>query len=204
VNTTTNGTVSEPTAGTDEWLTGNKLDRADFVSGGSSSDSIATGVAGTYDATPLQILNRMARKLDENNVPKEDRWFVGDPVFYEKLRDEDSKLLHGDWDSNKNGDILTNGKVTGMKLRGFTLYESQNLPYIGTGPGTVDTNGSSSHYGVICAGHRSAVATAEQMAKTESMRSSDSFGDVVRGMHLYGRKILRSESLVRAIYNINA
>ena len=82
----------------------------------------------------------------------------------------------------------SNGKISSNKVRGFELYSSNNCPYIGTGPGTADNNGSSANYGVIVAGHRSAVASAEQISKTESFRSQDAFADVVRGMHLYGRK----------------
>jgi hypothetical protein len=55
---------------------------------------------------------------------------------------------------------------------------------------------------VIVAGHSSAVATAEQINKTETYRDPDSFADIVRGMHLYGRKVLRPEALVNAIYNV--
>ena len=59
-----------------------------------------------------------------------------------------------------------------------------------------------SNYGVIVAGHSSAVATAEQINKTETYRDPDSFADIVRGMHLYGRKILRPEAIVTAKYNV--
>jgi hypothetical protein len=45
------------------------------------------------------------------------------------------------------------------------------------------------------------VATAQQITKTETYRDPDSFADIVRGMHLYGRKILRPEALVTAKYN---
>ena len=66
-----------------------------------------------------------------------------------------------------------------------------------TGPGTSGTANQIANYGVIMAGHDSAVATAEQINKTESYRDPDSFADIVRGMHLYGRKILRPEALVQ-------
>ncbi len=59
---------------------------------------------------------------------------------------------------------------------------------------------NTSNYGVIVAGHSSSVATAEQINKTETYRDPDSFADIVRGMHLYGRKILRPEGLVNAKY----
>ncbi len=199
-NTTTSGSVANTSAGTDEWLTAQKLARDDFVSGGSASDSIAVGVAGTYDVTPLAILNRMNRIMDLYNVPKDGRWVVVDPVFVEILMDENSKFMNHDYQGSED---FTNGRISAGKIRGFNVHMSNNLPYLGTGPGTADTNGSSANYGVILAGHMSAAATATQITKTESYRDPDSFADIVRGMQLYGRKILRSESLVRAIYNIN-
>ena len=87
------------------------------------------------------------------------------------------------------------------RLHGFRVYQSNNLPAVGTGPGTSGSANQNANFGVIVAGHDSAVATAEQINKVESYRDPDSFSDIVRGMHLYGRKILRPEALVRAIYN---
>lgn len=199
--TSPSGTKADADADGDELFSSHKLTRANFVSGGSTSDSIAVGVSGTADATPLRVLNRMNRILDLKNVPKDSRWIVIDPVFAEILMDENSKFINNDY--NPGADQLTNGRLIESKIRGFRVYLSNNLPYVGGGPGVADTNGSSTDYGVIIAGHDSAVATAEQISKTESFRDPDSFGDIVRGLHLYGRKILRPEGLVRAIYNIN-
>jgi hypothetical protein len=196
--TTAVGTKAESTADAEELLGIHKLTRATFVSGGSASDSIAVGTSGTYDTTPLALLSRMSTLLDLQNVDKEGRYVIVDPVFEEILRDENSKFMDRDF---QDGQAMTNGKITSNKVRGFELYSSNNLPYIGTGPGTADNNGSSANYGVIIAGQRAAVASAEQISKTESFRSQDAFADVVRGMHLYGRKILRPQALLRAIYN---
>jgi len=176
--------------------------RNSFVSGGAASDSIATHADGsTGEATPLEVLNRMARLLDQQNVDRDGRWVVVDPVFAEQLNDENSKLLNNDFASGST-DILRNGRIVSGMIRGFRVYMSNNLPSIGTGPATIDTNGSASHYGALIAGHDSAVATASQVEKVESYRDNDSFADIVRGMHLYGRKVLRPEALVRAHYNI--
>tara|TARA_R110000824_G_scaffold154693_1_gene326861 strand:+ start:1201 stop:2259 length:1059 start_codon:yes stop_codon:yes gene_type:complete len=184
-------------------LANNLVSRASFVSGGAATDSIATHPDGsTGEATPLGVLNRMARILDQQNVDREGRWVVIDPVFAEQLNDENSKLLSNDF-GNAN-DALRNGRVMTGLIRGFRVYMSNNLPSIGNGPAAVDTNGSSANYGVVCAGHDSAVATASQIEKTETYRDQDSFADIVRGLHLYGRKILRPEALVRAHYNIAA
>jgi hypothetical protein len=176
--------------------------RNSFVSGGAATDSIATHPDGsTGEATPLELLNRMARLLDQQNVDRDGRWVVIDPVFAEQLNDENSKLLNNDFASGDK-DILRNGRIVSGMIRGFRVYMSNNLPSIGTGPATIDTNGSASHFGAIIAGHDSAVATASQIEKVESYRDNDSFADIVRGMHLYGRKVLRPEALVRAHYNI--
>ena len=87
---------------------------------------------------------------------------------------------------------------------GFRLYVTQNLPSVGTGASTVGVSNQNSNYGVIVFGVNSAVATAEQINKTENIRSTDSFADQVRGLHLYGRKLLRPEGIVTAKWNVAA
>lgn len=169
------GTKAWTTADSDELLAANKLTRASFVSGGSSSDSIVVGTKGTYDVTPLELINRMVRRLDELNVPEEGRFIVLDPVFVEKLTDENSKLINNDY--NPGADQLTNGKLIAGTLRGFSVYKSNSLPYLGTGPGTIDTDGSATNYGVIVAGVKSACATAQMLTKTETYRDTNSFAD---------------------------
>jgi hypothetical protein len=99
------------------------------------------------------------------------------------------------------GSGLQNGLVLN-NLHGFKVYASNNLPKVGTGAGTAGVANQNNNYGVIVAGHDSAVASAEQINKTETYRDPDSFADIVRGMHLYGRKILRPEALVTAKYNV--
>ena len=202
-NTTVNGSKAVSTAGSDELLDSMEIRGDDF--GGSSSNSVGVDARapGATDTTPgsgnahaLSVINRMARLLDQQNVDTNSRFLVLDPVFVELLRDEDSRLFNADF----GGDGLQNGLILN-NLHGFKVYVSNNLPSVGTGPAT--TGGTNaSNYGVICAGHMSSVATAEQINKTETYRDPDSFADIVRGMHLYGRKILRPEALVNAKYNL--
>jgi hypothetical protein len=158
----------------------------------------ATAVS-TSTATPLSIFNRASRLLDQQYVPREGRWAVIDPVFEEVLRTEDSPMLNADW--GKAG-ALRNGMVTETPIYGFRLYCSNNLPAVGTGPATAGTANQDSNYGVILFGNNSAVATAEQLNKSETHRSHDTFGDVYRAMHLFGRKILKPECIVTAKYNV--
>lgn len=198
------GTKADSTAGADELLASNRLTRGSFGQTTNPTYSIVTGLTGTYDATPLQIMNRMSRIMDQNNIDKEGRWFVADPIFWEMMNDENSKLLNNDFAGGQDaGDILRNGRVVKGMIRGFRVYVSNNMPFVGTGPETVTVGGSNANYGILLAGHDSAVATATQIQKTESFRDPDSFGDIVRGMQLYGRKILRPEALIRAFYNKN-
>ena len=207
VNTTVNGTKANSAAGSDELLAANKLDMTDFgniTTVGSAGDSIpvaarlpgATALPTAY-ASPAMILSRMARIMDGQNVPTTGRWIVISPEMMEILRDEDSRLLNADY----GGSGLQNGLVLN-NFHGFRVHVSNNLPSVGTGPATTGTTAQSTNYGVIVAGHDSAVATAEQINKTETYRDPDSFADIVRGMHLYGRKILRPEALVTARYNL--
>lgn len=199
-----NGTKADSNAGNDELLAANKLDITDF--GGSdlgvasevTSIPIAAGGGAGGITSPLAILNRMNRLMDQANVPTDGRWVVVDSVFVEVLMDEDSKLVNSDFGGSSE---IRNGQLP-QKIRNMRVYTSNNLPYLGTGAGTSASAGSETNFGVMVAGHDSAVAVADQIAKTETFRSPDTFADVVRGMQLYGRKILRPEALMTANYNL--
>ena len=201
------GTKAVASAGADELLASMKLKKGDFgnittASAGDHSIPLAPRLPGatampTDVASPLMVIARMARLLDQQYVDSNGRWLVVDPVFIELLKDEDSRLLNGDF----GGSGLQNGLVLN-NLHGFKIFVSNNLPQIGGGAGTSGTANQNTDYGVIVAGHESAVATAEQITKTESYRDPDSFADIVRGMHLYGRKILRPEGIATAKWNV--
>jgi len=203
--TAVNGTKADTAAGNDELLAANKLDITDF--GGSdlgvaaevTSIPVSAGGGASGVTSPLAILNRIARLMDQANVDTDGRWFVADPVFYEILMDENSKFVDRDFGGS---DEIRNGRVGEGLIRGFRIYKSNNLPYEGTGAGTTLSTGSETDFGVIVAGHDSAVATAQQLAKTESFRDPNTFADKVRGMQLYGRKVLRPEALFTANYNV--
>ena len=212
--TTVSGTAQHPTSSeiNGEFLKTNQLDATDMGqlgSADSASTAYATGDSiplatrlpgatslSTATVSPLTVVARMARQMDTANVDSRGRWLVVDPVFMEMLKDEDSRLLNADF----GGSGLQNGLVMN-NLHGFAVHVSNNLPSKGTGPGTSGALAQDSNYGVILAGQQEAVATAEQINKVENYRDPDSFADIVRGMHLYGRKILRPEALVSAIYN---
>ena len=169
-----------------------------FLKIGSTSapiDLVLSGQDNDTSFSALSLLNRFSALLEEQNVPSEERWFIGDPAFFEKLSDEDSKFLNADF-VGTTGRLETGKHYQGM-ARGFALYQSNNLPRGGAGP----RGKSNSDYGVVLAGHRSAIATAEQLNITETIRNNESFGDICRSLHLYGRHILREEALCAGIWH---
>lgn len=157
---------------------------------GTSGSPIDVGFAAG-EVSPLAVMNRLSRMLDVLNVPSEGRWLVADPIFWEQVMDENSKLLT-DWSNSQDGaQILRNGLVTPGLIRNFKCYKSNNLPL------------SSATARVVLAGHMSALATATQIAKTEVYRDPNSFADVVRGLHMFGRKLLRGDAVVACNYTVD-
>jgi hypothetical protein len=161
------------------------------------TDSATHLGAGVYDGSgavgldvtdPLDLLARMAKLLDEQNVPEEGRWIVAPPSFYEQLSQSGSKLLSVDFNAGQGS--IRNGLVTSGKLRGFSMYKSNNV----ASPSNAD--------GKLLAGHMSAICTAQTITSTEVIRDPDSFGDICRGLHVFGAKVLRDEALVAAFYNV--
>jgi hypothetical protein len=170
----------------------------DHVLGADSATALAANVydgAGSVDigltseTDPLNLMARMARLLDEQNVPEEGRWFVAGPDFYEQLGQSSSKLLSVDFNAGQGS--IRNGLVSSGKLRGFDMYKSNNI--------AATTNAT----GKVLAGHISSTATAQTIISTEVLRDPSSFGDIVRGLHVYGSKVLRDEALVGAFYKID-
>ena len=147
-----------------------------------------SGAVGLDVTAPLDLLARMAKLLDEQNVPEEGRWIVAPPSFYEQLSQSGSKLLSVDFNAGQGS--IRNGLVTSGKLRGFSMYKSNNVAT----PSNAD--------GKILAGHISAICTAQTITSTEVIRDPDSFGDICRGLHVFGVKVLRDEALVGAFYNV--
>jgi hypothetical protein len=159
----------------------------------------AVGTAGVNETTasidlidvadPLDVMARMARLLDDQNIPEEGRWFVASPAFYEALSQSSSKLLSVDYNAGQGS--IRNGLVSSGKLRGFNMYKSNNIAATATATGK------------CLAGHMSSTATAQTITSTEVIRDPSSFGDIVRGLHVYGAKVLRPEALVSAFFTID-
>ena len=159
-------------------------DNIDLADNNNKPIDISGVTGGKVD--PLDIMARLARILDEQNVPEEGRYFVAPPWFYEQLSQSSSKLMSVDFNGGQGS--IRNGLVSSGKLRGFEMYKSNNTP-AATQSGAVQE---------ILAGHMSAVSTAQTIVNTEVLRSQTSFGDICRGLHVFGAKVLRPEALAKA------
>jgi hypothetical protein len=150
--------------------------------------NIVTGSTTVLDKASVSASNILdhileaGRKLDELNIPESDRFVVLSPLYIEMLKKTDLKLayLTGDGVSP-----IRNGKV-GMIDR-FTVYQS-NLLATGAGADAGKT--------LALAGHPKATCFASQFVKTETVRLTDTFGDGVRGLKVYGYKVVVPDALV--------
>lgn len=130
-----------------------------------------------------EILVNLGVKLDEDNVPTDGRWVVVTPAFHGLLLQDSRFIAAGD---AQGADVRTNGHVG--RAAGFSIKVSNNAP---NGPGA----GAGK---LIIAGYEGAVTFAEQIAKTEAARVEKRFADMVKGLHLYGGKVIRPTGLAAA------
>lgn len=153
---------------------------------GSPLALVATGPTGGQ-VDVLDCLLRLGQAMDEQNIPEQGRWVVmptwaGTLIKRSELR---QAYLSGDGVS-----ILRNGRM-GMVDR-FTLYTSNLLPK------GVTTGLASGEY-VIYAGHAHALTFASQFTKVETLRSEMTFGTILRGLQVYGYKVLDGTALCQAV-----
>lgn len=177
--------------------TANKLDLAGAISGninlGKKGTPVVTvgrqanpPVAGQIEI--IDVLLRLGQVLDEQNIPEEGRWAVmsagaGRSIKQSELR---QAYLSGDPVS-----ILRNGRL-GMVDR-FTIYISNLLPN-----NTSDATNFASGEQPIFAGHSHSITFASQISKVETMRSELTFGQILRGLQVYGFQVVDNTALAQA------
>lgn len=153
---------------------------------GRISQNINLGAAGssvTLSRTNIiDYLILMGQVLDEQNIPETGRWVVMPAWACSLLKRSDLR------DASLTGDgtsVLRNGRL-GMIDR-FTIYSSNLLPTSATdGVGGNDSDGAT----YIYAGHRNALTFASQLTEMETIRSEQTFGNLMRGLQVYGRQVI--------------
>jgi len=152
---------------------------------GRKSSAFNLGTTGTpvalNKANILDYIVDLGTVLDEQNLPEAGRWLVLPAWAIGMIKKSDLKdaSLSGDGQS-----IMRNGRV-GMIDR-FTLYLSNNV--------ATTTDGSFTVYNIL-AGHKAGLAFAAQMTKMETLKNPNSFGQLVRGLNVYGYKVIEGKYL---------
>lgn len=138
----------------------------------------------TYTRTVVyeSIILPMKVKLDEADVPEDGRFLLL-PSWVHSFLLLDDRFIRADATGQPSAAI--NGKAG--TAAGFDIRVSNNLP-------TVTGDDDS-----VIAGHPMATSYAEQINKTEAYRPESSFSDAVKGLHLYGAKVVRPEALCTAL-----
>jgi len=142
------------------------------------------GSGGT--ASVLDLIVDMGTVLDEANVPEQDRFLVIPARMAGLIKKSELK------DASLTGDSaspLRNGRL-GMIDR-FTLYVSHNLKVT-----------SSTKYHLV-AGHKMGFTFASQMTEMETIRSETTFGDIIRGLQVYGYKVVKPEALLESVVSFS-
>lgn len=141
-------------------------------------NTIATTAVTSAAANAYTLLVDLKVKLDEKNVPGDGRWVIV-PPWYHGLLLKDNRFI--DASASGSTEALTNGRVG--RAAGFDVRVSNNAPLI-----------TGDDYAVI-AGHNSAITYAEQINKVEALRLETKFADGIRGLAVYGAKLIRPDSI---------
>jgi hypothetical protein len=137
----------------------------------------------------------MSSVLDESNVPETDRFLVITPTERQMLMN--SNLAQAQFMGDASS-IMRNGKIG--QIDRFTVYVSNLTPRAAAGQnytGGVDAGKPKRH--AIIAGHKSAITFASQIAKVETMQNPNDFGSLVRGLNVYGYRVVNQPGLAMAV-----
>lgn len=146
-----------------------------------SANALGT-VAITTSALALDMIADLNQKLNEANVPKAGRYVIV-PPWIESYLLQHSSLIRVD--AAGTSESLRNGMVG--RLLGFDILVSNNC-----------VNVTGDDYAVL-AGYPGAITYAEQISKVESYRPESAFSDALKGLHLYGAKVVRPTGIATCV-----
>ncbi len=151
------------------------------VTGGNTLGSVGTPLEPTPDDAYENLVD-LGVLLDESNAPSDNR-FVIVPAWFHGLLLKDSRFVGSG--SLRSDGAIANGKVG--EAAGFTILKSNNVP-----------NDDGAAYKII-AGHSVATSYAEQILDLQTYQPERRFGDAVKGLHVYGAKVLEPNALAMII-----
>jgi hypothetical protein len=151
------------------------------------TSEIAPAVYGGASSAPadfyLKVVLPLKVKLDEALVPKQGRYLVV-PPWAEALLEQTQAFVSVATPAQQQ--VFAEGLIG--RVAGFDVYISNN---------SVEFDQANNGW-VIQAGHPMAITFAEQIVQTEALRLQTTFGDAVRGLHVYGGKLVRPDHIAVA------
>lgn len=157
---------------------------AGLYTGADTANALGT-VSITTAALATNTLINLKIKLDQANVPTQGR-YVCVPPWYHGLLLQDDRFIRVD--ASGTDQALRNGIVG--RAFGFDVLMSNNAPFV-----------TGDDYAVI-AGHPMALSFAEQIVKVEAYRPQSSFSDALKGLYVYGAKLVRPSALATVVASI--
>lgn len=173
VEETTRGAAYNLAAEADSFLADTMIDAVD----GTAND---LGAVSLSPQDAYELLVDLRTVLTRSKTPAQGRWVVVPPEFYALLL-KDERFIRADAAGTTSG--LRNALVG--RAAGFDVIESNTVP---------EEDGAFR----VLAGHGMATTYAEQIASTEALRLESGFADAIRGLHLYGAKVIRPAQLALA------
>ena len=150
-----------------------------------------SGAAAASARGIMDVIVDFGLVLDEANIPETGRWIVmpswmAAMIKRSELRDAS---LTGDGTS-----IMRSGRIGGIDR--FTLYSSNLLP-AGARTGAATTLAAGEN--LVIAGHSHGLTFASQLSKIETLRAESAFGSILRGLQIYGYKVLDGTAIAAAV-----
>lgn len=136
--------------------------------------------ASATETTVYDLLVDFRTALTRSKTPNQGRWVVVPPEMYALLL-KDDRFIRADAAGTTEG--LRNGFVG--RAAGFDVIESNTVP-------------QAAGVHSVLAGHGMATTYAEQIASVKAVELENTFGDGVKGLHLYGAKVVREAQLALA------
>lgn len=149
--------------------------------------AIVANDPGVGEVDVLDAILRLGQVLDEQNIPETGRWVVLPTWMASLIKRSELRQAYLSGDSVS---MLRNGRI-GMIDR-FTLYTSNLLPAGVAG-------GLAAGETAVYAGHAHGLTFASQISKVETIRSEMTFGNILRGLQVYGYKVLDGTAIAQAV-----
>lgn len=143
-----------------------------------SSTPVTPGAPATDGDSAWNVIRDLRKALNKASVPFAQRVFVANAEFSALLEGAESKMTS----ANTSGSTSGLQEAAMPRILGFDGFGSENLPQTDVPQ--------------IAAFHRSALAFVSQIQKTEAMRAENKFADRLRGLHVYGAKVVRPTAVV--------